>query len=657
MNINNDKKQNRKRKFRSKCYRSKKVKGFKGVSAHVKKAIESSEINSTLVQTNVNEPFIDFDITENSVENDVLVNGGEQQPGPSVSPVKVCDAISVNKNAALIKYRALVNRSREKLRNSAFRQKFAGKTRAQTIKFAVRKPVEKYVKARSNKIINSELLAASLESAAICGHCKHPKSSLKLYENPHVRKGLVESLSWQCTLCHHSTDFSTGKRCGENKNVYDTNLRSVYASQTMGRAGLVNFCSIMDLAPPVNKAPYNKIQNELDTTLNKQAETVMKEAASRVILKVCEDDPDSIELNEKGEQVANIAVTVDGTWQKRGHASKIGVVFVLSVLTGEVLDYELKSLTCNLCVSNRSKKNETEFNEWFQSHESACCVNHAGSSDFMETEGAKSIFLRSISTRNLRYKTFVGDGDSSCFGVVAKACAEKYGDEYIVVKEECVGHVQKRMGSRMRNYKTKSRGLKLSDGKTVGGKGRLTDKAIDKIQNFYGQCIRNYVGDLEGMKDGVWAIFGHMICNDDLTLEEQHNLCPKGKDSWCKYWSDNKNYNGSNRLPAVFIPELKPIFKDLTKENLLNRCLRGLTQNQNEALNGVLWSKCPKYKFSGKRKVNLAICDTICQFNTGSANKAVILGNFGIDAGTRTLAGFEKTGRSKDTGGGQKSVY
>ena len=42
--------------------------------------------------------------------------------------------------------------------------------------------------------------------------------------------------------------------------------------------------------------------------------------------------------------------------------------------------------------------------------------------------------------------------------------------------------------------------------------------------------------------------------------------------------------------------------------------------------------------------MNLAVCDTICQFNTGSANKAVILESFGIDAGTRTLslAGLRK---------------
>ena len=49
-----------------------------------------------------------------------------------------------------------------------------------------------------------------------------------------------------------------------------------------------------------------------------------------------------------------------------------------------------------------------------------------------------------------------------------------------------------------------------------------------------------------------------------------------------------------NQLAAVSSPDIRPIFKDLTNGNLLNRCLLGLTQNQNEALTGVLWSKCPK---------------------------------------------------------------
>ena len=40
--------------------------------------------------------------------------------------------------------------------------------------------------------------------------------------------------------------------------------------------------------------------------------------------------------------VRDFNCTADGTWQRWGHSSKIGVVFVISVRTGEVLDYKKK---------------------------------------------------------------------------------------------------------------------------------------------------------------------------------------------------------------------------------------------------------------------------------------------------------------------------
>jgi hypothetical protein len=90
------------------------------------------------------------------------------------------------------------------------------------------------------------------------------------------------------------------------------------------------------------------------------------------------------------------------------------------------------------------------------------------------------LFGRSISKRNLKYTTFVGDGDSSSYGRVRDAMFQKYGDEYIVTKEECVGHVQKRLGTALRKYKADKKGKKLSDGKGVGGRGRFTDKIMDR---------------------------------------------------------------------------------------------------------------------------------------------------------------------------------
>ena len=70
--------------------------------------------------------------------------------------------------------------------------------------------------------------------------------------------------------------------------------------------------------------------------------------------------------------------------------------------------------------------------------------------------------------RNLIYNMFVGDGDTGSFAGVKEACYQKYGDLYSVVEEECVGHIQKRMGSGLREYKQKMKSIPLKDGKGVG---------------------------------------------------------------------------------------------------------------------------------------------------------------------------------------------
>lgn len=71
-----------------------------------------------------------------------------------------------------------------------------------------------------------------------------------------------------------------------------------------------------------------------------------------------------------------------------------------------------------------------------------------------------------------------------------------------------MGHVQKRMGTRLRALKKTYTKQKLSDGKGIGGKGRLTDKWIDKISSFYGMAIRSS-NDVKTMKNKIWAIWNH----------------------------------------------------------------------------------------------------------------------------------------------------
>ena len=82
----------------------------------------------------------------------------------------------------------------------------------------------------------------------------------------------------------------------------------------------------------------------------------------------------------------------------------------------------------------------------------------------MERDAVVEMFLNSVEQRKLMYTEYVGDGDINSFGTVVKALEEKFGDEYSCVKEDCVGHVQKRMGSALRNYKSGCRSNKLPDG-------------------------------------------------------------------------------------------------------------------------------------------------------------------------------------------------
>ena len=75
--------------------------------------------------------------------------------------------------------------------------------------------------------------------------------------------------------------------------------------------------------------------------------------------------------------------------------------------------------------------------------------------------------------------------------------------------------------------------------------------------------------------------------------------------------SNREKHNDQKRLASVFIEVLKSMFINLTKSELLKRCLQGLTQNQNEPINELLWSKCSKKKICGKVNVFLSVSETI----------------------------------------------
>lgn len=69
-----------------------------------------------------------------------------------------------------------------------------------------------------------------------------------------------------------------------------------------------------------------------------------------------------------------------------------------------------------------------------------CEASFNGSSGLMEVARVVDVFYKSELSRNLRYKYYLGDGDSAAFPAVLKETP--YGPDCKVEKLECVGHVR-----------------------------------------------------------------------------------------------------------------------------------------------------------------------------------------------------------------------
>lgn len=142
------------------------------------------------------------------------------------------------------------------------------------------------------------------------------------------------------------------------------------------------------------------------------------------------------------------------------------------------------------CQKRALKKSQCEgddeqFVEWRREHLATgeCDINFKGSSPAMKAKGAE-ILWRSIELHNIQYKWMVSDGDSKAFNNV-----ENVYDDCKIVKLDCVGHVQKRMGKHLMNLEARTKG-KLADGKPIGGHGQLAEGKIKQLQKYYGLAIR-----------------------------------------------------------------------------------------------------------------------------------------------------------------------
>ena len=199
-----------------------------------------------------------------------------------------------------------------------------------------------------------------------------------------------------------------------------------------------------------------------------------------------------------------VVVSFDGSWSKWGYTANHCVGFVISAATGKVLDLEIISKTCGMCLQKKSSLIEDQFEQWYQTYH--CEGSYKGPSPSMEMECAKRMWGRSEQDF-IRYTWMISDGDSKAYNAIwsiygacdtchhyenlqnsdqeyvtwkASEGFEKWEEDHLagtagcdrVMKLDCIGHVQKQLWKALYEFQKSS--VKLKDVKPIYGRnGRL----------------------------------------------------------------------------------------------------------------------------------------------------------------------------------------
>ncbi|GFV51361.1 uncharacterized protein TNCV_4687241 [Trichonephila clavipes] len=116
----------------------------------------------------------------------------------------------------------------------------------------------------------------------------------------------------------------------------------------------------------------------------------------------------------KNQEIIDVSASYDGTWQKRGHTSNLGLGIIIHVLSGLVLDFEVLSKYCQNCVVVRRDMGvgSAEFHIWQKGHADECDKNFDGTSGSGKMHAALIMWRRSFSDCQMRFVSMLSDGDS-----------------------------------------------------------------------------------------------------------------------------------------------------------------------------------------------------------------------------------------------------
>ena len=464
----------------------------------------------------------------------------------------------------------------------------------------------------------------------LCPACSNPAVTFKVSD---VKCGFSTKGTLCCNSCKNffEEDFLCDRVGGSTSSpnqCFDINVRAILAFRGIGcgYAPMKQWLGLMNMPYSPSQNVYQKNLKKIELASKKTFEEISQRMGP-AIRKAYEEI--GVTPDENG--ILDIAVSYDGSWQKRGYTSHNGMASVIDLMTGYPIDFEVLSNYCNKC---RIAEDKNVSNEWKVKHAPNCQRNFTGSAGAMEVECAKRLWTRSVEKNNFRYTTILSDGDSKAYDAVK--ALKVYGESKEIQKEDCINHVAKRIGTALRNLVEVSKAQK----KSIAGKGRLTKVKIQKIQNYYGRAIKDNCSDVELCKNRIMAILLHLSSTD---AAPKHAQCPPGANSWCFFQrslaksEDPGSHKEHETLPVEIGKQLVPIFQRLSDNDLLRRCSRNKTQNPSESFHHINWKICPKTIYAGLRTISTAVSLAACQFSMGCSFTNTLCRTLKLDPGSNLV--------------------
>ncbi|KAG8238746.1 hypothetical protein J437_LFUL018166 [Ladona fulva] len=113
-------------------------------------------------------------------------------------------------------------------------------------------------------------------------------------------------------------------------------------------------------------------------------------------------------------------------------------------------------------------------------------------------------------------------------------------------------------------------------------------------------------------------------------------------------------YKHKDALPQIVIDVITPIYEDLSRNELLERCLGGFTQNNNQSFNSLVWRIAPKIMSDSVMIVEIAAYIATSMFNDGAESHLKIMRAIGVNVGKIAAEYCSREDQRRISGAGRK---